>query len=849
MTQNELMDIAESGKILVFPTEESARAFSTRYVIERKKGLLASSCIAFDSFAAIFMPSSAGKVQIRDEARLLFSSYISSVLADQLEYFVSPEYPEIKARLASFFRPILPNLDDAIALPKKSRKAESDLRLLRREYGKFLDAMGLYEGSFVPFSIPDTLSDDYVLVMPSAFPKEDRLIKALDGASYIEIIDDLVSEIPSLVVYQNEKSEIRSLFLEIRKLIKSGVTLDEIAIASASLDRVRPYLEQEAYLFGIPLDFREGLTVLSTSAGSFLSSLSEIYSSSYSLDSLKAFFLNPSIPFKEPEVMRSFIAAAVGYSITSAPDRKNDRYMKLSKSYGQEYYKALRFTLDKLMTETDPGMIESYIHALMSALLVDEEFHGNSEDEAVYSFAMKALSDFLRSAKEAIECGYASTEPLFPLFITYLGKLKYVPREREKGVSVYPFTQDAAVPFKYRFIIGLNEKEGTELVKKASFLSDYELSSERDEDDITRTLLSLYSAMTENLVLSASYETYAGFSLPLTFMLGNARNGILETSDPILAEELGGLPSEIMPLQKLGYENAIGSSLRRRLPDDDMTYKKMGKKRDKPVTLSYSSYNVYIRCPYQYALQYAFDLRNLPSYEPVDMDHLEIGSRLHSILERYYREGCLFPDDDIPRLFDEEMGKWSNGVRSDGEDMPLSASRPTHFLISYLRAKYLDKLRKVVKWMDEISDPLPDRKGLEEKIVKAFPEYGFSIDGRVDRIAISTDGSSYIVYDYKKGRAFQSDLKKEKSFQFHIYRMLIDEDENFTLPVSDSYFISLLDGKFTPSSPSPSRDELKERLKEAADGISSGDWHAIASDTNCKGCIYKGICRRRFSVR
>ena len=849
MKQRDLMDMMESGKTLVFPTEESARAFSTRYVLERKRGLLASSCIAFDSFASLFMPSITGRVQIGDDGRLLFSSYISAVLADQLGYFVSPGYPEIKARLASFFCPILPSLEDAISLPKKSREAEADLKLLRKEYGRFLDSMGLYESSFTEFSIPRTMDTSYVLVMPSAFPKEDRLVKALRDAPYIEIADSISSDIPRLAVYSNEKSEIRSLFLEIRKLTEQSVSLDEIAISSASLERIRPYLEHEAYLFGIPLDFREGISVISASAASFLSSLSEIYSSSYSLDSLKSFMLNPAIPFREPEVMRAFISAAVGFSITSAPDRNSDRYMKLPKSCGQEYYRALRFTLDKLMSETRPEKIESYIHVLMSSLLAEEEFHGNSEDEAVYSFTMKALSDFLQTAAEASAHGFSAGEPLFPLFISYLGKLKYVPRDRTKGAAVYPFTQDAAVPFRYRFIIGLNEKEGTQMVRKASFLSDYELSSERDETDITRTLLSLYSAMSENLSISASYETYAGFSLPMTFMLQEAESRKPDQDDPILMEETGGIPRSIMPLQKLASDNAKHSSLKRRSKEDDMTYIMKGRKSSLPVTLSYSSYNVYVRCPYQYALQYFFSLRNLPSYEPVDMDHLEIGSRLHSILERYYREDCRSPENDIPRLFDEEMSLWSSGKSTDGKDMPLSASRPTAFLVSYLKARYLGTLENAVRRMDQISVPLPDKRGLEEKIVRSFPDDGFTLDGRVDRIALSSDGSSYVVYDYKKGRAFKNDLKREKSVQFHIYRMLIDEDESFSLPVSDSYFISLLDGKFSQSSPAPEKDVLRENLRKAACGISEGDWHAIANDINCRGCIYKGICRRRFSVR
>ena len=251
-----------------------------------------------------------------------------------------------------------------------------------------------------------------------------------------------------------------------------------------------------------------------------------------------------------------------------------------------------------------------------------------------------------------------------------------------------------------------------------------------------------------------------------------------------------------------------------------------------------------------HAMQYAFSLRNLPSYEPVDLDHLEIGSRLHSILERCFRIGAA--PEDISGLFDEEMQLWSDGRRfsHDGsiEDMPSSATRPTVFLISYLRARYLPRLKSVVERMFAQSVPLEGGSGLECALSMEFADEGFSLDGRVDRIAASPDGSSLLIYDYKKGRRMGRE-KAEKSYQFHIYRLLIEASGEFDLPVSKAFFVSLLDGVFSESSEAPDRKTLIEALSAAAHGIADGDWHANPSSENCSGCAYRGICRRRFSVR
>ncbi len=846
---DDLLRLLDEGAALVFPTEESARAFSSDYVLRTGKGLLASSCMAFDRFAARFYREAEGTREADDAARYMFSCYASRALSGRLGYFAPESYPEMQNRLPSFFRSILPLLDEAAALPKKSREAMADIALLRHEYGAYLSSCGLSEKAFLFPSVPERLERRCVLVMPSVFPKEKRIAAALADHPDVIIADDVSAPIPLLSAFTSEKEEIRALFLEIRKLLDGGETMDNIAVSVPALDRLRPYLDEEAYLFGIPLDYASGISPLASSPGRFLSGLADIHSSGYSLDALKAFMLTSSIPFRDSRALRRFIALSVSYSITSASDRKNDRYMRLPPGSGVEYYRVLRLTLDRLMTEKDPGKITGYLHTISSSLLADGEFTGNSGDAAVYSFALDSLSSFLAAASEAEAAGYAPGKPLFPAFIEYLRDQKYVPPARTEGVRVYPFTQDAAVPYRHRFIIGLNEGESGKVVKEAAFLSDYELALPREERQITLPLLSLYAAMTEDFYISASYDTYGGAALPLAALLQKSVKGSAADHDPWEAESARKKVPAILPLQREGYLRAVEASLKERRAEDDMTEGQRGVGRNLPVRLSYTSFNAYTRCPYLHALQYSFGFRNLPAYEPVEMDHLEIGSRLHSILEEYFREGCTSPEDDIPRIFEEEMRLWSEGMRR-GEngtavDMPSSASRPEAFLIGYLRKKYLRRLVETVKRMDEISVPVPD--GLEKSFSASFPDSGFMLDGRVDRIAEARDGSGLVLYDYKKGRKFRPDALKEKSWQFHIYRLLLDSagEEH----VGDAYFVSLLDGAFTHSSPAPDMEEMKERLSSASHSIAEGDWHASSSEENCSGCAFKGICRRRFSVR
>ena len=832
----DLFDLAERGCVIVFPTEESARGFAVQYVARRRKGLKASSAIAFDTFASSFFPRVSALEPASEIDRIIFSNYAAATLSSRFRYFTSSSYPEVKERLAPYIRSMLPNLADAMRMRKRSRAAESDLRLIEHEYKAFLARSGLYEPSFEDITVPE-LASEYVLVMPSAFPKEERIAAALHDNPRVHFIDDADSSGLTIMKFCSEKEEIRALFCRIRELLDAGVPYSDIVISTAAADRLRVHLEEESYLFSIPLSFTSGRSVLASSAGAFLQSLSDIYSSSYSLDSLKSFFLNPAIPFKDHDGLLKFIEAAISASISSAPSFGKDRYMKIPSADGGDWYRSLRFTLDKLMTESDGEKTLQHLHALMGALLVPEQFNGNDGAAAVFSFAMRELGLFLAGVKRAEKAGYHINKPLFPLFISYLENGRYVPKKKDEGIRVYPFTEDAALSARYRFIIALNDAECTVRIRKAGFLSDYEIADDRSDEDITSNILGAYSMFSDKLYLSAASETYSGYALPLSSLkTADFSSG----SDSWRAEQWHLASSRIYPLQQAGYAQAVISSLRTVGRDDDFTYGKKGKAVPGMLSLSFSAFDSYTHCPFVYALKYAFALDRIPSYMPATLDTAEMGTRLHRVLERYYKgEGCD-PDSDIPRLFDEEMDGWMRG-----EGLLPFAPRATDLIAANIRAVYLDNLVTICRAMDGMSKPFDD--GLELWVSGDAEDAGFSLKGKIDRLALSSDGSSFIIFDYKSRNHYEKSEMERQSFQMYIYRILVEKKVGKT--VSHAYFATLRDGMMCEAPAALSNEEVLSVLKEAAEGIAAGDWHALPSDENCGGCGYRAICRRRFAVR
>ena len=842
-----LYGLIDEGYALVFPTEESARAFSVSYVRDRRKGLLAGSAIAFDTFQGMFYGESEGRREADDIDITVFSHYAAARLSGSFTYFSSASYPEVKERMSTFMKSMLASIDEVMASPVRRKEAHHDAAIILGQYRRYLDALSLSDRRLGQMRMP-ALGRRYALLMPKAFPKERRLASFIAGQDGIAIIDDLPSAEPVLESYANEKSELRSMFIRIRELAGKGVDLADIIISSPSLDRVRPYLEKEAYLHSIRLAFVSGSSPLESPAGSFLSSLRDIYQSHYQIDALKSLFLNPAMPFRHPEALRAFIGRAIADSIAYASGRPaDDRYARIEDDAYPEAgrsYRAFRRDLDRLMAETRPRKAVEHLHTLMSHLLKDEQFSEDENDRDMYSFAMDALSSFAAAAERAAEAGFPVSRPIFPAFISYLEGIKYVPRKKAGGVRVYPFGQDAAIPVRFRFIIGLNENDAARVVKDAPCLSDYEVE-DRPEDDITAEVLKAYGAMTGELHLSASQETYSGSVLPLMKL---ARRQASSPRDDLWRFE-GYLPcSMIFPLQKEGYSAASASSFRRRPYDEDVARGAAGKPLAGQLRMSFSKVDKYRRCPFAYAMEYGFGLDADRAFVIGPVDHLEIGSRLHSVFEAFYEEGGQDPDERIPAIFDEVMALWQDGKILEGDgtirSMRPSASRPSAIQVISLRRKYVPNMVRLAVMMNSETDTISG--GTERKFVQEAEGHGYILEGKADRIASSPSGG-LVIYDYKKGSAFSSADLGDKSLQFYIYRFLAERELH--RHVERAAFVTIADCRISDADLSLGDDGMLSVLDEAADGMRNGRWIAIPDDGRCGRCGFRTICRRRFSVQ
>ena len=123
-------------------------------------------------------------------------------------------------------------------------------------------------------------------------------------------------------------------------------------------------------------------------------------------------------------------------------------------------------------------------------------------------------------------------------------------------------------------------------------------------------------------------------------------------------------------------------------------------------------------------------------------------------------------------------------------------------------------------------------------------------------VTYSKEDGDIIVYDFKKGKKFQKNVLAEKKMQFSIYNMLIEKDKRFEgKSVSKGIFETLRDAqsqctwaKENDGSEISVRND-KELIESVADGIRDGLWPMASDKDECKGCDFKGICRRKYVVR
>ena len=260
-----------------------------------------------------------------------------------------------------------------------------------------------------------------------------------------------------------------------------------------------------------------------------------------------------------------------------------------------------------------------------------------------------------------------------------------------------------------------------------------------------------------------------------------------------------------------------------------------------PDTISATSYQQLVNCPYQFFALSCLQLR-APDYLREMLQKDEYGQKIHRVLEAFHggRKG-------LPGPFNEPF---TTATRSGAIALLEQISRQEfasnledNFLHRGWLKRWLAVVPAYIDWQIERAHTWRIDNVEYAKKRKSLVE-GFRVTGRLDRIDWNNDG--FAVLDYKTGAVPKTaDVASGEAVQLPFYAMLLEE------PVVRVEYLSLdKDVKTEVSIEGESLRDLRlqneRRLIESLHEIQTGaPLPAWGDGETCRYCPAIGICRRQ----
>ena len=852
--------------VTIFPTEIARRYWINRFVMEEREGVVRlDSTLAWDAFKGKFLPKQS-EIPANNLIRELF---VLQFLRDEaacrpLKWFWYRDYPEERENLASAIRLLISSLKELENVENLPGDYRHDAELIKGHYTQFLQERGLYDPLFLAPSLENfsETQQRYRLFFPEVCRGWCEFSQMENFPPFLETVTVEEGERPSLELFSNELMEVREKLNTIKNLVEEGIDYSEIVISAGDLERVKPYLEHEATLRGIPLTVVKGDSPLHYGPGKFFSRLANLYTSNFSPKAMRSLLLEQQIGWKEYSRHTALLEKGIEYNVTrgAIPDSSDEWIWKLGAAKENElleWYKTLKRGVIALMRASNMGSLFRALFALQDFLLLPEGFAPQGEiNHNVYLF----IIDLFTAVGESLKlCQMGEVENLFQFLLKYVGKQNYIENRPIVGVAVYDYKVAVGIAPPYHFLIGCDQRatEIRGLPLPLLHESYMEIDDEESESDI---FLNHYHYSGERVVFSSSKLLFGGEStlVPIWFT-GRVTDASYKPSKDLLVREerswAGSKEIVFTPYQhqKRWLERASKSAFT--LPIYDLAIKRgffplweraVGK--EGLLHLSATQIDTYNDCPFKWLSNYLFKIRK-GNYDTLSIDHLRVGQLLHSIIATFFTKIETFDyskSDTYIELIEEIALKEFEEYRK----MPYSSPDTT---LLYLKRRHSDELKVFIEKEGKDFD-LYSSYGLELTLEEVNRKEGYHLLGRIDRVA--TKDGLVAVIDYKKGVAPTKGKNTEivSSFQLPVYAKLI-ESQGELEEVDRAAFYSFSNGRYSfywKEKDRECRDDLvailDQKIHAMIQDLKVGAIGATPSQEACSLCDYRQVCRRRFAL-
>jgi hypothetical protein len=765
--------IGDRDLLLVFPSQAVADAWAR--VAPSRFGLGAVETdrfLGWDRFKEIVLSE---KRTERPADRMAHTIWAAGVVARQAEKpflarLAGPGRPA--PAFVSFFADLPPALDRAASLLggsgtrlTRDDAALADLLLLRADYADFLGRHNLFEPSWTRTrDLPERVRA--VVIAPELME---------DYATYRACVESLAPGVevlrlppqtagmqhPPLLRFENSYEELRWTFLEIGRLLDTGVPPEDIAVTFPDLATHAPYALRAAALAGVPARTRAGAPLSASPFGRLLRGISRAAAANLDFDALRDLLLDRFAVWQDGAMAMGLVRFGVEYHAYASYRQDGKRIDVWKASFEaagkaghdvrglESFYAKLKARIKEISSASSFSGLRAAILAFRKSLL-DEDSWTESELATVQR-SMAELEGLAHAEAELSE-GEVLPDPL-GLFLACLESTQYVPQGSQVGVALFPYRVSALHPARFHFVLGASQDGIKVSYAELPFLREdqKEVLGLSDSEASTDFALA-YSLSGRRTSFSFAVESFTGWSVPHPFFplegkeAGAPPEGYaaLRETCPLRAEASAWkgeaeLPGRLLERQTSAWKSSADALMNRpsRYDDGDASDEVLAglrsviKADDGAVRLSATTLREYLACPFAWLLARGLELDD----EPVGVGFFDArlaGDMAHGALQKLL--GAMAALGEIEeRHRDEYMKAVTAAVR---EVLPEFAIDEGPFLEPMFRsyAPLLeDRLRRLVEAL--LSEPGARAGNLEYKLRTPYPAIGAVLEGRLDRLA------------------------------------------------------------------------------------------------------------------
>lgn len=872
--------IKKGDTVLVFPSEITSSAWQ-RHLLEytRLKALRVDHIISWDTFKVKVFGRNRTEVPVNGMIRRVFAA---KLLEDNerdpfLSHIIPAQYAKDSKAFTSSITATLPGLFPFLQQyeqlsPQEQQLPEllmRDLQQLSIRYREFLQQQALFEPSEFPLRLSGLSASEqdkkYLILFPEVITDFQEISGEIADLSWISTvsISFLQADPPAaLQVFENAAQELEQAMDRLEHLLSLGVSPESIAVTLADFDRWAPEFEEAAALRAIPVTFRRGKSLSSFPLSRFFRDIAGTAQQNYSLEAMKKLLLNCGYPWRDRRAFQRLIQQGIKFSCirnTGKPGSQGDLWLQRLRAAGEsellELYKRLTFSIQSLITETQPAELHRKLILFMAGFLDFEQRDALDKNSTGQELAPAEEAPGALTPPEALEpggklweqekrvvqfcldrlqalvqaCNLGGFTEITSLYATWLQILDaewYVPQQAKGGISVYPYGVSAGIYPEHHILLGVTQKASAMTHQEIPFLPDYlSQAFTLQVKDFTDPYAALYASSGKQVYPSCSRKDLDGAQLPASWFVdrGSAIPAVLEKSRNLYKKEQlfwahGGLPSEypeaIYPVQAEAVAQAEHSLLHNRYLDmlkqplsssnikalvDKALPKKTVHDSGALLAISASSFDTFIQCPFIWLLRYVLRIEEV-DYTLVTLDNRQVGILIHECFTRLFtqiqKETESFKKAELER-YTVMLQELLEEILHNFARKPAAPPAPVmHWVNNYIKTVIPLVLAAEAAQFDGW-----ETLACEEQLLFHNQAEGYILEGRLDRYLQNTTERERAVIDYKKTKgsslkSFQNPENMPDSFQLPLYTYLLEQSAPLQPKVSCAGYYEVTQGKY-----------------------------------------------------